>query len=179
MSKLEENLKHSGGVITIILIILEVSIIIGIGISLAFTIWVLSGTNGIPAANMLYQALLQGLSVQSNGEIAAELCTNAVSSLFLLFTLITAYPIFRSIRNGASPFSNQSTKRLKKVAITAFVCAIVNPIARAGFYATFATETGLSKMMNPDFIVLAILLFAVAVVFDYGAELQRQADEKL
>lgn len=115
MSKLEENLKRSGGVITIILIILEVSIVIGICISLAFTIWVVNGTNGVPASNMLYQALLQGLRVQSNGEIATELCTNAVLSLFLLFMLITAYPIFSSIRSGASPFSTQSTKRLKKL----------------------------------------------------------------
>ena len=176
MNKLEGNLKRSSGVITIILIILEVSIVIGICISLALTIWVL---NGMADSNMLHQLLLQGLRVQSNGEIAAELCTNAVSSLFLLFMLLTAYPIFRSIRNDVSPFSTKSTKRLKKVAVMAFVYALVSPIARAGFYGTFAAKTGLSKMMNPDFIVLAIILFAVAVVFDYGAELQRQSDETL
>ena len=90
--------------------------------------------------------------------------------IFLIFlialTLVTAYlfrkigTLFRNINKDYSPFIPENVKLIKIIAV--FVAVIV------------LLETGIIPA-----ILIGLMLWAVALLFDYGCELQNESDEIL
>jgi len=93
---------------------------------------------------------------------------NSAMTIFLVFlivlTLASAYlfrkigTLFRNINKDYSPFIPENVKLIKIIAV--FVAVIV------------LLETGIVPA-----IMIGLMLWAVALLFDYGCELQNESDE--
>lgn len=180
MNEIQEKIKRSSRIMAIIVKVLYISLIIGMCVPIAIVIWVASN----PGMDTLSVGKIKVLSMQgqllsSASDVMAEMCTIIVAGIFLFFILLTAYRIFRSIAETVLPFSIENSARLKKIGINLMVYSFVLPIARAGFYASFSSNKAIQTTFDIPFIALALVFIFIALVFDYGAELQRQSDETL
>ncbi len=59
------------------------------------------------------------------------------------------------------------------------IYSFVLPIARAGFYKTFAPQLNNQISFNISLIILSLLFVFMAIIFEYGTELQKMSDETL
>lgn len=180
MNSIQEKIQKNSKVMAIVLKVISISLILGICVPIAFLIWIAIK----PDANItsitgldIYSATGQALS--STGEVIAEMCTIIVSGLFVLSMFTTAYHMFKSISKDIAPFSKSNVKKLKRIGTVLLVYTFVVPIARAGFYRSFAPTIDTKTSFDVSFVLLALIFFFIATVFDYGAELQRESDELL
>lgn len=180
MNVLQEKIQKESKVMTVILLILTISLILGILIPIGILIWIALNQNAdITLLNGWSIYSSTGLALGSIGEVKAEMCTIVVSGLFITSMFLKAYTMFRSISKDVAPFHKSNAKKLKAIAIVLLVYAIVVPIARAGFYRSFAPDISMHTSMDAPYIVLSLIFFFIALLFDYGAELQRESDELL
>lgn len=180
MNSIQEKIQKSSKIMAIILKVLIISLVVGICVPIGTIIWISKESNvNIVSMKGLAFYSSTGQILGSTGEVIAEMCTIIVSAIFVLFILITAYGMFKSTSRDIGPFSKSNVKRLKNIGITLLIYSLVVPIARAGFYGSFAPEINIKSSPNMSFVVIALVFFFMAIVFGYGAELQRQYDETL
>lgn len=180
MNSIQIKIQKSSKTMAIILKILCILLVIGIGIPIVTLIWVTLEPNvNITSIRGLNFYSSAGTILESKGEVIAEMCTIIVSGILMFFMLATSYCMFKSINTDIAPFSKPNVQRLKNLGILLLVYALVVPIARTGFYSTFAPTINIHSSFNISFAVLALSFFFIAKVFEYGAELQRQSDETL
>lgn len=95
--------------------------------------------------------------------------------IFMIFR--TMYKIFRAISLDHTPFRSENAKSMKKIAILIIVMGLVDSVA------SFLAD----KLLGPqadfgiDFmwLVMAAVIYCIALIFDYGCQLQQQSDETL
>jgi hypothetical protein len=93
------------------------------------------------------------------------------SLLFTLLMLKQAFKIFSDISTEATPFNPAHIKRIRKMAIFYLLAACNNVEGSAG--ANFDITP------NVIGIVGAAMLWCIALIFQYGCELQKESDETL
>lgn len=180
MNSIQEKIQKNSKVMAIVLKVISISLIIGICVPVAFLIWIAvkPDVNITSIAGLdIYAATGQALT--STGEVIAEMCTIIVSGILVLRMFIKAYRMLNSISKEAAPFSKSNVNKIKGIGTLLLVYAFVVPIARAGFYRSFAPTINTKTSFDVSFVLLALMFFFIATVFDYGAELQRESDELL
>lgn len=180
MNLLQKKIQKESKVMAVILMILSISLILGILIPIAILIWIAIKPN---ADILLFNGWgiysSTGKALESIGEVKAEMCTIITAGILIASMLLKAYTMFRSISKDVAPFNKSNAQKLKSIAIVLIVYAIVVPIARAGFYQSFAPEIRMNTSVDAPYVVLALIFFFIALLFNYGAELQRESDELL
>ncbi len=180
MNNIQEKIKKSSKVMATVSKISYISLMIGMFIPLSALVWVVVNPKAdILAIKGLKFISMQGQYLHSTEEVIAEMCTVIVAGIFILFILMTAYRMFRSINTDILPFSKTNATRMKKIGIIIMIYSFVVPVARAGFYKIFVLESNIQITFDIPFVLLALIFIFIATVFDYGAELQRQSDETL
>ena len=180
MNHIQKKIQKESKVMTVILTILIVTLILGILIPIGILIWIAVNPNADITHLQgwdIYSST--GMELTSLEEVKAEMCTIVVAGLLITSMFIRALSMFRAISKEIAPFDKSNAKKLKSIATILLIYAIVVPIARAGFYRSFAPDFGVHTSMDAPFIVLALIFFFIAILFDYGAELQRESDELL
>lgn len=179
MNTIQEKIVKSSKVMAINLKVICITLIIGLVIPIAAIIWIAVDPNAdVNTVNGGFYSIT-GLPMESTGEVIAEMCTIFIIGLFLLDIFIIAYSMFKAIIKDAVPFTKMNAKRIKKIGTLLLVYSIVVPIARAGFYHTFAQTIDYRGSFDVTFLLLALIFYFISTVFDYGAELQRETDELL
>lgn len=180
MNSIQEKIQKNSKVMAIILKVISISLILGICVPIAILTWIAVK----PDANVtlfteldIYSA--SGQALTTTGEVIAEMCTIIVSGILVLCMFITAYRMLKSISKEAAPFNKANANKVKSIGTLLLVYAFVVPIARAGFYRSFAPTMNTKTSFDVSFVLLALMFFFIATVFDYGAELQRESDELL
>lgn len=86
--------------------------------------------------------------------------------------------IIKSMKNGGTPFTEESARALKLMAAISVVCAVAVAVEQAVGIALLE-PTGYT--VNVPLIPMggAIILYALALIFGYGAKLQKESDETL
>ena len=115
----------------------------------------------------------------------------ALMWIYLLFTavsltymglimgiLIIAGKIFSGIRKTLLPFSGENAKYLKKIAILIGFIAVVPALIEIIGGAILGISMELYSI-SIEGLVLAFVVYCLAHIFQYGLELQEQADETL
>lgn len=180
MDILKEKIQKSSRIMAVITKVLCILLSVGLLIPVSVLIWVTAAPdtdfNSVPGLGFYSPS---GLLLTSNGEIISGMFTIIVSAIFIIYILIIAYRIFKSIGQFIIPFSQDNAKSLKKIAVILLIYSIIEPIAKAGFYGTFASEVQIQTSVNSLSVILALIFFFISVLFSYGAELQRQSDETL
>lgn len=180
MDSLKEKIQNSSRIMAVITKVLCILLTVGLLIPVSVLIWSAAAPdtdfNSVPGLGFYS---LSGQLLTSNGEIIAGMFTIIVSAIFILYILVIAYYIFKAISQYIMPFSQDNAKKLKKIAVILLIYSIVEPVAKAGFYGTFASEVQIQTSVNSLSVILALIFFFISVLFSYGAELQRQFDETL
>ena len=78
-----------------------------------------------------------------------------------------------------SPFDEPVIHRMNTFAWTLIVCAVVSCFARASVAAILSGWQRMSFNLNLTSVFTALMVFFLCMVFRYGAQLQREADETL
>jgi len=113
------------------------------------------------------------------------LAINFASIPIMLASLIIGYSLLHSIRREETPFIKKNATKLKAIAILLVVFEIViisqEFIFRVFFFRfenqsdSYLIETSLGGVV----IVMGLIVYCIALVFEYGISLQNQVDETL
>ena len=122
--------------------------------------------------------------VDKQGDFFYITFLNIITSAMVLVVLFVASSLLRSIKSDDTPFISKNTKRLK---IISFLLVAIEPIQMI-LGAIFnvirpLTENGEKIIsvtsMGGMVIILGLIVFCIALVFERGIELQKQSDETL
>ncbi len=171
MSELTQKIARTSSVILILAKIARIllDIVLGVTVFLLISTWfpgdkpLLTFGNTEVYATMPLKALL---GVDLAGDVAAQLAALRLNIAGQLVTFILAQVmlrlvtrLFTRIQQSESPFTADVAKTMKALAILlGLVVAIQNTIVG---------------------VVIAFAIFAFALIFEYGGELQNQVDETL
>ena len=98
---------------------------------------------------------------------------SAIVTLVMFLKLCQAFEVCRT------PFDEPVIRRLNIFAWTLIVCAVVSCFARGSVSAILSGWQRVSFNLNLTSVFTALIVFFLCMVFRYGAQLQREADETL
>ena len=180
MNELQIKIQKNSKTMARILLILCILLVIGLCIPIASLVWIsINPDINLTAENGIHFYSIAGMVISTKGEVIAEMCTVILIGIWMLYLFHIAYHMFRAISRAGSPFHKDNVRQLKKIAILLFLYAFLIPIARMGFYRSFAPTVDLRISVDVPFVMLALAFYFIAIVFDYGAELQKENDELL
>lgn len=180
MNNLQNKIQKSSKTMAIILKIMCILLIVGLCIPIGTLIWISANPDlDFSLVKGIHFYSIVGMVINTKGEVIAEMCTIILIGVWMCYIFKIAYNMFKSISKDCAPFSIMSVHRLKKIGSLLLIYAFVVPIARLGFYRTFAAAINIQLSFDISFVVLALSFFFIATVFDYGAELQKETDELL
>lgn len=170
-----ERIKSMSRVLSIILKIARICCYVGIGISVVGVIYsmifgnidllVLNGNivvhspfnsadlSGIDTTHLIYLAVF--------GIIALGLMANLFRQ---------AGNIFKDISQDSTPFEMKHVKRIKRIAVIYLIISLFD-FEKSG--------ASTSITLNIVGIVGALMFWCIALIFEYGCELQKESDETL
>ena len=98
---------------------------------------------------------------------------SAIVALVMFLKLCKAFEACRT------PFDEPVIQRMTTFAWTLIVCAVVSCFARASVAAVLSGWQRVSFNLNLTSVFTALMVFFLCMVFRYGAQLQKEADETL
>ena len=96
-----------------------------------------------------------------------------------IVTLVMFLKLSDAFRTCRSPFEEPVIQRMTTFAWTLIICAVVSCLARASVAAILTSWQRMSVNLNMTSVFTALIVFFLAMIFRYGAQLQREADETL
>lgn len=96
-----------------------------------------------------------------------------------IVTLVMFMKLCDAFRTCRSPFDEPVIRRMNIFAWTLIVCAVVSSFAAAVGSAALAGFGKMSFNLSLNPIITALIVFFLCMIFRYGAQLQREADETL
>jgi hypothetical protein len=119
------------------------------------------------------------LDRMSIGEARELTLIGAVSMAVLAAIVYMMYRLFSVIGDNGTPFTESAVKILRSEAILILAQSVLLPLF--DYALTAAVNPGGSATMSFNVISLfiAVAVYIIAVIFDYGTELQKESDETL
>ena len=96
-----------------------------------------------------------------------------------IVTLVIFLQLCKAFEACRTPFDEPVIQRMNTFAWTLIVCAAVSCFARASVAAILSGWQRISFNLNLTSVFTALIVFFLCMVFRYGAQLQREADETL
>ena len=179
MQQIQGNIsKTSRWIAGILLVgcILMVAATVGIVVGI---LALLIGGNGLSA--FLQEAfagqVAQGMAIPATSSLVSALGFALLQMAAMMTMFIILRRIFRDMGNGQTPFAEKQVARIRNVALVSLILCIIQNVTEAIVqYTIFQTDTFSLDIM---WFVFTIVIYCLAYIFDYGAQLQRQADETL
>lgn len=97
----------------------------------------------------------------------------------IIAILFVASFIFKSISRGGSPFTQKNANRLKIISLLLIALGAVVPPLQVLITWIFIPLGSVTVHFNFTYVIFAAVFFCLALIFEYGAELQQQSDETL
>ena len=123
------------------------------------------------------------LNTQFNGgvnEFRAILIPEIINGLFMASILFVASSIFKDMSRENTPFTQKNANRLKLISSFLVALGILIQPLRALLTIVFVSpHSDIFFSVNLGYLVFAAMFFCLALIFEYGAELQRESDETL
>lgn len=96
-----------------------------------------------------------------------------------MVTLVMFLQLCKAFEACRTPFDEAVIRRMTIFAWTLIVCAVVSSFAAAVGSAALAGFGKMSFNLSLNPIITALIVFFLCMIFRYGAQLQREADETL
>lgn len=183
MSSTHESVKRAGRLTAICLKILGALLVFAICAKLFFIVSGLLSVGGQPLAEWGNQpvssAVLRGGFDGTNGEMIAQFAANTISQAILVALLALAATIFNDAAKSYTPFSEKQSTRLKIISLLTLALAVLPPPIQMLLTMILSPTSDASAVYELTFLVLSVIFYSLAQVFDYGSMLQKQSDETL
>ena len=96
-----------------------------------------------------------------------------------IVTVVMFLQLCKTFQACRTPFDEPVIQKMTTFAWTLIVCAAVSCLARASLGALLSGWQRMSFNLNLAPVFIALVVFFLCMVFRYGAQLQREADETL
>jgi len=115
----------------------------------------------------------------SVGNFRALMMVTLIGSGIMVAILFVASSIFKNIGREGAPFTKENSNKIRLISILLVTQTLVIPLLQLLTVMILSPATNASAPINLGTIFFAGMFFCLALVFEYGAELQRQSDETL
>ena len=118
--------------------------------------------------------------VGSTDEFRATMIFEMINSAVVAAILFMASFIFKGISHEKTPFTQKNSNRLKVISLLLVALGALVPPLQMLLLLVFENHTAdIYFSINIGYFVFAAMFYCLALIFEYGAELQREADETL
>ena len=180
MNEIQKRITKTSKMVAIILKIGLILVAMAIGlIVIGMGVLTLTGSS-------TSQSLQDALTITTQGASAVDIAVGNIVVAFCLFIVQLAvafmvffmlYRIFAAISKEHTPFTAVNAKRMKQVAILVIIMGVINSIIEFVAQRLLASPEGYS--IDLMWVVIAAVIYCIALIFDYGCQLQQQSDETL
>ena len=134
-------------------------------------------------------SLIQTISITNRGmhEISnwmAVTIQSVFTCIMIVIALFISTSVLKSVKLDNTPFTHTNVKRLKIIAFLVIITEIIS--SAISFFSSFFSQViqgdvkiVLQSYMGGTLIAMGLIIFCVAVAFEYGTTLQKQSDETL
>jgi len=113
----------------------------------------------------------------TSGEIRILAIVVILNVLITEIMFILLYRMFQNMR-ASSPFTDETVKTMKLLALILFIFGILAPIVNA--IANFLMDNvSIPEWVGMEVIIGAVIFYCLSLIFQYGAELQKESDQTL
>lgn len=119
--------------------------------------------------------------VDAELDVTETICTMVPAIIAMVFTVMIFYcikPVLEDMKEGKTPFTKQNVLNIKKVSLYMLLMWLIPQGVQAALLAL--TDT---TMPDTDFtfdkVIFALVVYCIALAFDYGTQLQKNEDETL
>ena len=98
-------------------------------------------------------------------------------SVLITMILFFAYSVFRNIAADGLPFTKPNAVLLKKTAVASLLLGVLGTCSDS--LVDYYTIGAMPWNINPTGFITGMVLYCLALIFEYGFDLQQQSDETL
>ncbi len=170
-----ERIKLTSKVLSVILKVARVCCFVGIAIIVVGLIYIMIFGNLdllVLKGKVILHSPFPNLNMMGvdNWRIITVLSAGIAALVIMSILFKEARSIFADISIDDSPFELKQVKRIRKISILYFIITLMD----------FGTkEVSFSFTVNVVGIVGALMFWCIALIFEYGCELQKESDETL
>jgi hypothetical protein len=99
--------------------------------------------------------------------------------VIMIAILFVTSGILKAISIEGTPFTKKNSDKIKIIALLLIANETVIPALQSLLYVTLLPESGASATITLGNIIIAAVFFCLALIFDYGRQLQEESDELL
>jgi len=103
----------------------------------------------------------------------------ALGSAALIAILFVTGNILKAISREGTPFTKKNSNKIRVIALLLIASESVIPALQLLIYVVLLPESGATATFNFGNIIIAAVFFCLALIFDYGSQLQQESDELL
>lgn len=118
------------------------------------------------------------LNVDLNG-FRAAMVPEVLSAGMLASIFFIASFIFKDMKLENTPFTKKTADRLRVISLLIIAVSIIVPSVRLLLLMVYIPSADFYMEINLVQLIFAALFFCLALIFEYGAQLQRESDETL
>ena len=182
MNSIQEQIAKTGKMVSVVLFAACVLTVFAI-VSFIGGLGLVSFSNGELSTSLFeyLQAdyhLRTGAGMFASRRELAMLFIYGIGQLMIIFSvLLILYRIFKDISRSYTPFEKIQVVRMKWVAKLILALGIISSFCdRIAMFSDYGT---ILMDLNIVWIVMAMVIYCMAHIFDYGYQLQTQSDETL
>ena len=174
----QRKIQRTSTVVAVITKILYISLIIVVCFELIGYLWHIMSPDS--SSFMLGQIrIVSPFIIAENHIIFTELFTGIAGQSFFIAILIITNRIFKDISREYTPFLPKNIKRMKKLAVLLIIDSFIASPIDIAIRQSYSMPKTYSSDLSSEMIVLAVVIYCFALIFQYGVELQQQSDETL
>lgn len=182
MDQVKIKIQKTGKIISILLKVMRIATYVGIGLLVASLVWLIAFSDG--ATSVIFDKITINAPFSVNTgfdriNTIIYFSTILVSGIILAFILYFAQAIFRDIAVSYTPFVEINTKRMRAIAISFVVMAIIPSMVAAILVQSLKPTADISTEIQADYIIVAVIMYCLSYIFEYGRLLQQQSDETI
>lgn len=175
MNEKEKAMRTSSKVISVIMKIGYIAMIVAMSICAVCLIFmaVTGGKTSIVTPGGTNIMVADGAFATPEG--VAAICASMLVSGGVLFAIFfLTHRVFNEISTAGTPFNPKYVKTIKIIGVLVAVMGIVGGIVDS-VVATFAGTEALGVYTNSPGVIVGVVIFCLAYVFDYVCSLQKEA----
>lgn len=183
-TKTKQKIINLSKFMSVIFKIVNICCVIGIiGISIGIvSLLIVDYTSITETIKQYFEGVveIQEIDDLNNKQVLVNLIAALLSTIGGLVITKYLYKFFKGIVNAETPFNDNSVVCLNKVAIFTIVNAIAIPVIMwiiCGIMNVF--DLGVTYKAEGFNLYVSLIIFAIAYIFKYGVELQKENDQTL
>ena len=178
MNVIQKRIQGTSRVIAVITKILYILAIVAVCIGATGVIWRMISPES-SSFTLGHVKVMSPVLFATNYGITTDLFTGIANQSFFIAILILTNRIFKDISHEYTPFLSKNIIRMKKIAMLLLINNYISPYIDMAIGKSISLTQANSLDFSSEMIILAVVIYCFALIFQYGADLQQQSDETL